>query len=70
VDSDLQSRVGSNFSVSYPDFPSFTQTPQSLRLHQEAGKHDVMEITYPVFHDQYFKALKTGVPVYVQWSND
>ena len=70
MDSSLQSRVGSSFSVSYPDFPSFTQKAQNFRLYQEAGKHDVMEITYPVLHDQYFKALKTGVPVLVQWSND
>ena len=31
-----QNRIGTSFTVSYPDFPSFTVTPKSFTLIQEA----------------------------------
>jgi phage protein D len=70
MNSTYQSRQGSAFTVSYPDFPGFTTVPQNFRLYEEAGKQDVMEITYPYSDSFYTKVLKTGVPLHVKWRND
>ena len=66
----VQNRTGSRFKVSFPNFPSWDITPQNIKLHQETGKQDIVELTYPRFSEFYFKALKTGVPVLITWSND
>ena len=64
-----QNRQGSSFKVSYPDFPSFDLIPRFFRLHQEAGKQDVIEVTYPQLSTFFTKALATGVPIKVIWNN-
>lgn len=66
----IQNRQGSKFTVSYPDFPGFIVTPRSFKLYQEAGKQDLIEITYPYYESFYTKALKTGVTMSVKWKND
>lgn len=66
----LQNRYGSKFKVSYPDFPTFDITPQSITITQNIGHQDVVEIVYPRFSSFYMKALRTGVPVQIQLSND
>jgi phage protein D len=65
-----QDRVGSKFAVVYPDFPTFNAMPHHMRLHQEIGKQDVVELSYTNFNQFYQKGLKTGVPVKIDWSND
>jgi hypothetical protein len=42
----LQNRRSTSFKVTYPDFPSITSLPRSITLHQEMGKHDIVEIRY------------------------
>lgn len=66
----IQSRTGSKFKVIFPNFPSWSVTPQSIKIYQETGKQDIVELTYPRFSDFYLKSLKTGVPVEIKWSND
>ena len=70
MSSAVQSRTGSKFKVTFPNFPSWTVTPQNIKIYQEAGKQDVVELTYPRFSDFYAKSLKTGVPVEIKWYND
>ena len=65
-----QNRLGSKFSVKYPDFPTFTALPHHMRLHQEIGKQDVVELSYTNFNPFYQSGLKTGVPVQITWNND
>lgn len=65
-----QVRNGTTFTVSYPDFPSFTTEPLNFRLIQEQGKHDVIHISYASFDRFYQKALKTGVLMQVVWRNE
>jgi phage protein D len=62
-----QNRVGTTFSVTFPDFPTFNNAPQWVRLHQEAGKQDIVEIAYASFSSFYYKSLKTGVPFKLTW---
>lgn len=69
-DPGFQFRRGNTFKVSYPDFPAVTAPARSVTLYQEMGKHDILEIFYPRFSTSLFKAIKTGVPVQVTWSND
>ena len=66
----VQDRQGSSYSVVFPDFPSFDVTPQNITVTQEMGSQDIVELTYPRFSSFYIKALKTGVPVHIRWSND
>jgi len=69
-DPQRQNRYGSSFTVSFPDFPGFTQLPYSLTLTQKMGSHDVLEMHYTSLNVYYVKALSTGVAVTVTWSND
>lgn len=65
-----QNRTGSKVSAVYPDFPGFSIPVYNFKLYQEVGKHDIAELRYANQRDFYFKALKTGTPVQVDWSND
>ena len=62
-----QNRYGTNFKVTFPNFPTFKQTPQWFRLFQNQGKQDVIEISYASFDPHFQKALKTGVTMKVSW---
>jgi|688.fasta_scaffold05250_10 phage protein D len=62
-----QNRLGTKFSVTFPDFPGFNQQPKNFRLIQEIGKQDVIELSFPYQSTFYLKALKTGVIMLVQW---
>ena len=65
-----QNRFATKFDVSFPNFPSFNFAPRSVRLIQEKGKHDIVEISYNAFSNFYYNALKTGVPIQITWSNE
>lgn len=65
-----QNRRGNSFKVLYPDFPSISQPARSVTIYQEIGSHDIVDIFYPRFSTALFKAIKTGVPVRIRWSND
>lgn len=62
-----QYRLGTRFSVTFPDFPGFTEKPKNFRLIQIAGNQDLIEIKFPYQSKFYLKALKTGVPFSVVW---
>ena len=66
----VQNRTGSKFTVTYPDFPSMKVPPHHVRIHQEIGHHDVVELSYTRFNSFYQRVLKTGVPIYITWNND
>jgi len=65
-----QSRLSSYYNVSYPDFPSIEIQPNEIVLHQEMGKHDILELRYTLLTPFILKALKTGTPVQLTWKND
>ena len=65
-----QYRTGSSFTVLYPDFPSFTQSPHHVKIIQGIGMQDVVELTYTRFNSYYERALKTGSPILLNWKND
>lgn len=65
-----QYRLGSKFEVDFPDFPGFTEVPKNFRLIQEIGKQDVVHLKYSYQSTFYLKALKTGVPLSVNWRNE
>ena len=69
-DPQYQNKFSNSFTVSYPDFPSITNVVRSLVIHQEMGKHDIIEIYYSRFSSVFYKAIKTGVPVEISWRND
>ena len=69
MNSSFQDRQGSFFQVTFPDFPSFNLIPHHFRLHQEVGKQDVIDITYSQFTSFYYKSLKQGVPIKLNWTN-
>ena len=62
-----QNRLGTSFTVTYPDFPSFIVTPKSFTLTQEAGKQDVLEISYLRDSKVFYKGLRTGATVKLKW---
>lgn len=64
-----QNRFGTSFTVSYPDFPSFSVIPKGFTLIQETGKQDILEITYLQESTVFYKGLKTGSPIKLKWKN-
>lgn len=64
-----QLRFSSSYEVIFPDFPSFKTQPQSVKLYQEQGKHDVVELKFGVLDTFYEQSLKTGVAVKITWTN-
>jgi phage protein D len=60
-------RRGTRFKVSFPTLPSFKAVPRTVDLIQEPYKHDVMVLTYPKFSAAWFKNLKTGTPIVLDW---
>lgn len=68
MNSRTQNRYGTNFEVTFPDFPTFKQAPQWFRLTQDQGKQDVIEVAYASFDKHFQKALKTGVVMKVKWN--
>jgi len=69
VNKTTQNRLGTSFSVSYPDFPSFTVIPKGFTLTQEMGKQDVLEIIYVRDSSVFYKGLKTGAAITLKWKN-
>ena len=65
-----QHRLSSYYEVSYPDFPSLKAQPNQVVLHQEMGKHDILELTYTLLTPFILKAIKTGTPIQFIWKND
>ena len=65
-----QLRYSSGYEIKFPDFPGFDVHPQNIKITQEIGNHDIVDLTYPRFSSFYIKALKTGTPVVIRWSND
>jgi len=70
VNNQQQNRFGTTFTVTFPDFPTFTPVPQWFRLTQEQGKQDVIELSFSSFDKHFQKALKTGVLFKVQWKTE
>jgi len=70
VNSTQQNRFGTTFTVTFPDFPTFTAVPQWFRLTQEQGKQDVIELSFASFDKHFQKALKTGVLFKVVWKTE
>lgn len=62
-----QSRFGTSYEISFPDFPTFNAMPQWIRLTQEQNKQDVIEMSFASFSPYYQKALNTGVLVKLKW---
>lgn len=62
-----QLRYGTSYTVEFPDFPSFNVQPKKFRLVQEQGKHDVLELTFPVINPFFLKSFKTGALVRLKW---
>lgn len=66
----VQNRTGSKFKVTYPDFPTMNIPPHHIKIYQETGSQDVVELSYTRFNPFFQKVLKTGVPIQITWSND
>lgn len=66
----IQNRIGTTFTVTFPDFPTFNPAPQWFRLTQEQGKQDVIELAFGSFDRHFFNALKTGVLFKVNWKTE
>ena len=70
LDPERQNRFGNSFKVIYPDFPSMNTQPKYVKMYQSINKHDVVELYYQRFSPFLLKAIKTGVPIQLDWKND
>lgn len=69
-DPERQNIFGNTFSVQFPDFPSMSRLPRYITIHQEMGKHDIVELYYQNVSPLIVEGLKTGTPIKITWSND
>lgn len=65
-----QYRLGTSFSITFPDFPGFNEQAKNFRLIQKVGQQDIVHIKYPYQSTFYLKALKTGVPFSIVWRTE
>lgn len=70
LDIERQIKYGSSYSVTFPDYPSFTSIPKLVKLRQEIGSHDVLSLTFQHFSIFVASSFKTGTPVVFTWGND
>lgn len=63
-----KNRKSTRYRVTFPTLASFQIQPELIELKQAVGQHDVMIIQYASNRGEYFKQLRTGVPVQVSWS--
>lgn len=70
MNKELQNRLGTQFTVTFPDFPTFNEQAKNFNLVQEMGKQDVIEVKFSYQSPFYAKALKTGTLMVVDWVND
>lgn len=61
-------RKSTRYRVDFPTLPSFEVQPEFIELRQVAGQHDVLQLVYTGNRGEYFRQLKTGVPVQLVWS--
>jgi phage protein D len=62
-----QSRLGTRYTVTFPDFPSYGLTPAQIELDQSIFHHDELTLTYLAVSNIALKGLKTGVPIKLTW---
>lgn len=63
-------RRSTSFKISYPTLPNIETIPQSVQIKQTMGNHDIAVLEFRNVHEGMFKALKTGVPVQITWTQD
>lgn len=63
-------RHGSDYTVTFPEFPTFTSQPHAIKIIQQAGKQDVVELRFGTRDPYYHRALKTGVLVKITWKTE
>lgn len=69
-DPQRQGKFANNYSVSFPDYPSFNTQPRKITLTQNINSHDVMVLRFQYFSTLIVESFKTGTPVQVSWRND
>lgn len=65
-----QNRYGTSYEVTFPDYPTFVQTPQWIRITQKQKAHDVVHMAFATFDKHFHKALKTGVLCKITWRTE
>ena len=63
-------RRGTSTRVTFPTLPSLTVQPRKIDIIQKQYNHDVLIMEFPAESTLWFEALKTGVPVQMNWSQD
>lgn len=61
-------RQGTRYQVVFPTLPTLKIVPMKAFLHQEEQKHDVLILQFSSTLPQWYKLLKTGVPIEFAWS--
>jgi phage protein D len=64
-----QPRLGTRYSVEYPDFPSVKLVPHTIELRQNAKYHDEITLKYLATSKTLKKGLRSHSPVRVTWTN-
>ena len=69
LDPERQHRYESNYNVTFPNLPSFTDNPRDITIYQGMGKHDVIEMYYSQYTPTLIQLLQTGTPIQINWNN-
>jgi len=68
--SNLKSRRGSSYKISFPTIPSIQKTPTYAELVQKQNTHDILVLRFSITSDMWFENLKTGVPIEFKWTQN
>jgi len=63
-----QPRLGTTYTVSFPDFPSVKMVPHTVEIRQNAKYHDELTLKYLTTSKTLKKGLRSHSPVKVTWT--
>lgn len=69
-DQSKKPRLGTTFSVEFPQLPTMTQRPYEAELIQKRGNHDVLKLIFKQTGREWTEDIPTGLPVKFSWTQN
>lgn len=69
-DQSKKPRLGTTFTVEFPQLPTMTQRPYEVELIQKRGNHDILKLIFKQTGRELTEDIPTGLPVRFSWQQN
>ena len=69
-DQSKKPRLGTTFTVEFPQLPTMTQRPYEVELIQKRGNHDILKLSFKQTGRVYTEDIPTGLPMRFTWQQN